>query len=137
MRRKNFNNFVIGLTIGGLLALLFWYWQKSTSAEDGALELLDRLALAEKKLDRLRLNKAQNRAVLAGSPSPAKPEKQAADDLTRIKGIGPMYAARLQEAGIHTFAQLTAVTPQDLAHILQTNEKRAADILAATKAVLH
>ncbi|HFE66421.1 MAG TPA: DUF4332 domain-containing protein, partial [Chloroflexi bacterium] len=55
------------------------------------------------------------------------------DDLTQVKGIGPTYARRLQEAGIESFAQLTAVPPQDLAQILDTNENRAAAILAAAK----
>ncbi len=35
------------------MGLLFWYWQKSTSAEDGALVLLDRLAIAEARIREL------------------------------------------------------------------------------------
>ncbi|HIP72576.1 MAG TPA: DUF4332 domain-containing protein [Anaerolineae bacterium] len=132
MWRKNFNNFLIGLTIGGLLAVIFWYWQKSTSAEDGALELLDRLAAAERKAGRLRLELTRQPSPAV---SPAEPEAEdlAPDDLTRVKGIGPTYARRLHEAGIESFAQLTAVSPQNLAQILRTNENRAAAILAAAK----
>ncbi len=132
MQRKNFHNFVIGLTIGGLLAVIFWYWQKSTSAEDGALELLDRLAAAEQRAARLRLE-------LAGRPAPANQTAEPAatnappDDLTQVKGIGPTYARRLREAGIESLAQLTAVSPSDLAQILDSNESRAAAILTAAK----
>jgi nucleotidyltransferase/DNA polymerase involved in DNA repair len=36
------------------------------------------------------------------------------DDLTIIKGIGPTYARRLEAAGIHTFAQLAALTPEQI-----------------------
>lgn len=43
----------LGLMFGGLLGLLFWYYQKSTSAEDGALVLLDRLAAAEARIRQL------------------------------------------------------------------------------------
>ena len=43
----------LGLFVGGLLGLLFWYYQKSTSAEDGALLLLDRLAAAEARIRQL------------------------------------------------------------------------------------
>jgi hypothetical protein len=42
-----------GLFFGTLLGMLFWYYQKSTSAEDGALDLLDRLADSEAHVRRL------------------------------------------------------------------------------------
>ena len=37
-----------------------------------------------------------------------------ADPLREIKGIGPVYALRLYEAGIDTFAELAALTPEEL-----------------------
>ena len=40
---KNPSTFVFGLVFGTLIGLLVWYWYKATSAEDGALDLLDRL----------------------------------------------------------------------------------------------
>ena len=48
--------------------------------------------------------------------TPAPPEPVA--DFTQIKGIGPTFAARLQVAGIHTFAQLAAMTPEAIATII-------------------
>lgn len=36
------------------------------------------------------------------------------DPLREIKGIGPVYALRLYEAGINTFAELAALTPEEL-----------------------
>ncbi|OUC08789.1 hypothetical protein RY27_06875, partial [Litorilinea aerophila] len=42
----------------------------------------------------------------------------AADDLTRIRGIGPVFAARLQEAGVRTFADLAGLTPEAVAEII-------------------
>lgn len=132
MWRRNFKNFAIGLTIGGLLAVIFWYWQKSTSAEDGALELLDRLAVAEQKASRLRRELTKQHPPVSATVGPTAEDLEP-DDLTRVKGIGPTYARRLHEAGIESFAQLTAVFPQDLAQILNTNEKRAAAILMAAE----
>ena len=41
-----------------------------------------------------------------------------ADDLTRIVGIGPMYAARLREDGIDTFSQLAALDAEEIAEIV-------------------
>jgi len=40
------------------------------------------------------------------------------DDFRQIKGIGPVTAGRLHEAEIHTYGQLTAVSPQALAELL-------------------
>ncbi|WP_420641629.1 helix-hairpin-helix domain-containing protein [Candidatus Leptofilum sp.] len=45
--------------------------------------------------------------------SPATP-----DDFRQIKGIGPATEQRLHAAEIHTYAQLTAVSPQALAELL-------------------
>lgn len=42
--------FLIGLIIGTAVGLIIWYWQKSTSAEEGALAVLDRLAAAEARV---------------------------------------------------------------------------------------
>src|SRR5215218_2088435 len=49
----------------------------------------------------------QNSAVPMGS-----------DDLKRIHGIGPGIAQRLYDAGLHTFAQLAALSPDDIAALL-------------------
>lgn len=46
-------------------------------------------------------------------------ETTAADDLTRISGIGPSYQKKLQDAGIRSFAQLAAASDAELERILQ------------------
>jgi hypothetical protein len=47
------STFLIGFIIAGLTALFIWYYQKSTSAEDGALDLLDRYAQAQARIGEL------------------------------------------------------------------------------------
>ena len=49
------------------------------------------------------------------------------DDLERIHGIGPVFAARLREAGITTFAQLAATGPEDLAAIVELFPERVVE----------
>ena len=96
MKRKNSSNFLIGVIIGALVGAIIWYWQKSTSAEDGALALLDRLAAAERKLRELSMDlsgRSLGRAVVP------EPTPRAADDLQQVRGIGPVFAERLQRAG--------------------------------------
>jgi predicted flap endonuclease-1-like 5' DNA nuclease len=58
----------------------------------------------------------------AAEPSPAPAAKPApptasADDLTRIKGLGPKIAALLGELGITSFAHIAAWTDDDVARI--------------------
>ncbi|WP_159587550.1 50S ribosomal protein L21 [Chelativorans xinjiangense] len=63
----------------------------------------------------------------AAEPAEAKAEKTAkplftapkgeADDLTKIKGIGPVAASQLNEQGIATFAQIAALSDEDIAKI--------------------
>ena len=49
------------------------------------------------------------------------------DDLTQIKGIGPVFARRLNDAGITTFAQLAQATPDQLHEIVQAAEWQAVE----------
>lgn len=39
------------------------------------------------------------------------------DDLTQIDGIGPTFASRLYAAEVNTFAQLAALTPEQIREI--------------------
>lgn len=54
----------------------------------------------------------------APAPAPAtSPVSASADDLTRIKGLGPKLAALLGELGVTTFAQIAAWDAADIARI--------------------
>jgi hypothetical protein len=47
------STFLLGFIIAALTALIVWYYQKSTSAEEGALDLLDRYAQARARVSEL------------------------------------------------------------------------------------
>ena len=53
MRQIKPSTFIIGFLIASLTALIVWYYQKSTSVEDGALDLLDRYAEAQARVQEL------------------------------------------------------------------------------------
>lgn len=58
----------------------------------------------------------------AEKKAPAKKAAPAADagtpdDLTALKGVGPAYAKKLNEAGITTFAQLASLTPEGVTEL--------------------
>lgn len=50
-----------------------------------------------------------------------------ADDLTEVNGIGPVFARRLMEAGISTFADLAGAAPDRVAEIVGVPEPRAVE----------
>lgn len=61
-------------------------------------------------------------AAEAGAGSAAsqplfKAPEGGADDLTKIKGIGPVAAGQLAEQGIRTFAQVAALSDEDIGRI--------------------
>jgi hypothetical protein len=67
MRLFRRSTFLVGFLIAALTALIIWYYQKSTSAEDGALDLLDRYAQAQTRIRELEADQAGN------PPTPERP----------------------------------------------------------------
>ncbi|MDE2403843.1 MAG: hypothetical protein KGM17_03890 [Sphingomonadales bacterium] len=55
--------------------------------------------------------------TMADALAPEAPPAAPADDLTRIKGLGPKLATRLAELGVTSFAQIAAWDGADLARI--------------------
>ena len=53
----------------------------------------------------------------AATPTSAAYHAPAADDLTAIKGLGKVKAAKLVEAGVTSYAQIAAWTDDDIAEV--------------------
>ncbi len=64
------------------------------------------------------------------TPPPPQAEP---DDLTLIKGIGPVYASRLGEAGIISFRALAETDPVTAAETVGTTEDAVIDWVAQAK----
>ena len=81
--------FLTGLLIGTAVGLIIWYWQKSTSAEEGALAVLDRLAAAEARVRELegKLRLAQDRGY-----APDQPEV--------LSGISDLWGLKTASEGV-------------------------------------
>ena len=64
----------------------------------------------------------------AFAPEPSRPAPRAdapADNLQEIRGIGDTYARRLRAAGIRTFADLAALTPDEARALAQAQPWQA------------
>ena len=127
MKEKNSTNFVIGFILGALICLVVWYWQKSTAADEGALDLLDRMAELDRKL------RGGETAVPVES---SRVISSKSDALQQVKGIGPVFDGRLQVEGITTIAQVAAMPATKLADLLGISEIRAKNILTEASKTL-
>jgi large subunit ribosomal protein L21 len=68
----------------------------------------------------------QFRVAPSTPPDPAR----AADDLTTVKGIGPVYSARLAAAGMTSFAGLAAADPAAVAEQIDVSPSQVEDWIA-------
>ncbi|MEY3367121.1 MAG: hypothetical protein RI973_276 [Bacteroidota bacterium] len=106
----------------------------SLKAEEKAAPVVKARAAAEAKADQAKPAPAAKAAskpaaskAAAPKPAPAKAtavKPAAADDLTKIEGVGPKIAELLQQAGIATFADLAKAKTADLKKILEAAGKR-------------
>ncbi len=109
--------FVLGLLVGWLAEwVIDWYYWRTRiyklASENAGLK--ERAAAAE--------------AAPAQSFTPNKgiplTDKSGRDNLEAINGIGPVFAKRLRQAGINSFAQLSELTPERLGDILGERYRR-------------
>ncbi len=80
--------------------------------------LRERRGKAARIKEKLVAGSAAARAEKKASAKKAVPAAPAADDLTRIEGIGPKIAGLLNDAGFNGFADLAAADPEKIREIL-------------------
>ncbi len=116
-------------TLKRWIDLVFWWLPKPEQPGADAAERADRSpaqAAAEPVASEQVAPKPAAAKPAAGEPAAARPvadtaaveaaapATSGADDLTVIKGIGPMVQQKLQALGIRTFGDLAAADPQAL-----------------------
>lgn len=108
---------VLGLLLGWLAewALDWYYWRgqiRQVAGENKGLK--ERIAFLEAK---------KNPVPRSAKNIPIS-DAEGNDNFQAIKGIGPVFAKRLKEAGIVTFEQLSRMKSHQLEEILGTLYKR-------------
>lgn len=100
---------VLGLLIGWLIewAIDWFYWRrKIVVMEDEIAKLKEKnIALESKKKGR-------------GAKTKPTRTRSGQDNLQAIRGVGPVIAKRLNEAGVYTFEEMAELTPDELQEIL-------------------
>ncbi|MBI9046530.1 MAG: hypothetical protein JEZ06_18715 [Anaerolineaceae bacterium] len=93
---------------------------RRNAVDDGGLGQNDQIS--ELKAENARLKRELKKYRISKNTSVKKqPEVKISvekDDLTKINGVGPVFSRALNEVGILTFAQLAALTPDQLKDML-------------------
>ncbi len=119
-RRKRFSPWWFGLKLGMIGAIVVWWWLQEQEQEKPKTVEIKRVVLPDDDVE-------------PAAPEPEKPKAKAKpktvepDDLTAIDGIGPKYAAVLNEAGVATFAQLAKMDANPIRNIFRDAVGRAPD----------
>ena len=108
---------VLGLLIGWLAEWVidWFYWRNRIRpvAEENA-SLKEQIKLLEAR---------KNKRSQQSKTKPIR-DRAGKDNLQAIKGIGPVIARRLNDAGVYTFEELAQLTPDELEEILGALIKR-------------
>lgn len=134
-------NFWVGLIMGLILGWviewvidwLFWRREEEAAPAPAAasrtvdLDLQGKLAAleAEKASLAARLQEALNREPQVIVQEVVKEVMIERDRLQKIHGIGDVFTRRFNEAGVFTFAQLAALTPERAREIIKPEEWQA------------
>jgi predicted flap endonuclease-1-like 5' DNA nuclease len=109
--------FILGLLTGWIIEwILDWFhWRGRINKAAGEnAELKDRIISLEEEV-----NKRPDLSITTPLT-----KRSGQDNLQAINGIGPVFSKRLNEAGIHTFQQLSQLTSKEMEKILGTLYKR-------------
>jgi predicted flap endonuclease-1-like 5' DNA nuclease len=107
-------------TILSIELLVLWLWLRRRSGTITSPEVWEHPEILLPEIE----TTASERAAPAKSSEPGSSKLSpdgAAERLERIEGIGPKVASLLNEAGIHTFAQLAETEVGRLNKLLQDN----------------
>ena len=107
-----FTGLIIGLIVGWVIEWLidWFFWRRDDE------QIRQKLATCEERV------KALEGDLLTRAQTAAVPMPREQDPLEKINGVGPVFAKRLNEAGIYTFAELAGQIPNRIREIISPEE---------------
>ncbi|KAA3665136.1 MAG: hypothetical protein DWQ04_02135 [Chloroflexi bacterium] len=120
---------VLGILIGWAIELVidWYYWRRQKADSVDETEWQNKLNAAETKMRSLnvQLQDALSREPERIVETIIKEVFVEKDRLQDVKGIGKVFANKLQDAGIYTFTQLADSNPERLTEIINPKEWQA------------
>lgn len=113
---------ILGVVLGWLAKWTVDYFLNQKEADTAVA--LQSEQVAELK-DRLAIYREENAALREALDQMPKVVVKEKDSLQKINGIGPVFAQKFNEAGIHTFADLGSLSPEKALEIIQPQEWQA------------
>ena len=119
MKNSHVKTFWIGFVVTtALTAWIYWIWrQKRVVTPEPLVVTLSR----------------PPRPVRIGDSTDSGEPALSSEPLEDIKGIGPVFANRLNDAGIYTFAALASASPEEVQEITGVTRWDPADWIAEAK----
>jgi len=120
---------ILGILIGWAIEFVidWYYWRRQKANGVDEVEWQNKLNAAETKMRSLnvQLQDALNSEPERIVETIVKEVIVEKDRLQDVKGIGKVFATKLQNAGIYTFTQLADSNPERLTEIIQPEEWQA------------
>ena len=115
-----FAGLIIGWVVEWIIDWRFWRQEQNVSVDEES-RLRRELEAARLEISRLQAQTPATAAVVATTVA------NMADHLQDINGIGQVYAKRLNDAGVYTYAQLSELSTERLREIIQPQEWQSLD----------
>jgi predicted flap endonuclease-1-like 5' DNA nuclease len=103
---------VTGVLVGWLTEWLFTWRRRDSAVSSADVSLFQELDSSRQPADETEPGGSGAAPAVSSRSQIVTPA--AKDDLTRIKGIGPVFAERLHEAGIDSFEAVATASPDAL-----------------------
>lgn len=120
---------ILTFLLGGLCGWWLGRQQRETTidlAESPAADLTPDRDRLQQALNDAQAEIRRLEARLSEMSTTTTPDRE--DDLSKITGIGPVFAQRLNEAGIRTFGQLAQLSPDQIETIIQPRPFQKPDL---------
>lgn len=123
---------VAGLIIGWVIEwIIDWNFWRNTVYVSVEQEARTRKELEATRRELTKLQaQIDNRSTSLAPISGQTPANRPSDPLEEIQGIGPVFAQKLNQAGIYTFLQLSQLTPERVLEIIQPESWQRIDTQA-------
>jgi predicted flap endonuclease-1-like 5' DNA nuclease len=109
---------------------------EAEAAKAAAVERYDQAVAGYRRdIKELETRREEVRRGLEGRDGPGGPLPGGDRPVDAVRGIGPQFRARLEEAGVRSVRELAALQPARLAAILEISEDRAAALIESARQV--